>query len=327
MIPVLHQISASSLSPSISNSQTNLQDLVEQFINAQDVRDNSKKTYRRNICSFLNFLQEKSITLPTEEDVLAYKRHLIDREFSVLTINNHLTVVRLFFRYLKHKNIYEDIAAMVKMLNRSKNNYRDALSVDQIRDLMAAINRKTVKGKRDFAIINLLLRTGLRIMEVASILNEDLRKSGQITILKIQGKGRHEKNDTVVLTHQAVKPILIYQGTKNILRPKDPLFCNIRFKDQPITPRTISRLVSEYYKKAGIISSRLVPHSLRHSAVTLALEGGATLQETQAMARHHNINTTLVYAHNMDRIVNAAEFKIDKILTEAEVICDQQEDA
>lgn len=296
------------------------QNLIEQFINGQDVKDSSKITYRRNIRLFLLHLKRHNITQPTEEDILRYKNHLIDRELSVLTINNHLTTIKLFFRYLKYKKLYEDIAQRIKMLSRSKDFYRDALSVEQINDLFGVIDQTTVKGKRDFAIINLLVRTGLRLIEVQRINNEDIRKSGNATILKVMGKGRNEKNDTVVLTHSSIKPILIYQATKKMLNDQDPLFTSLspRYMGQRLSTRSLSRMIHEYFVKAGIVSPRITPHSLRHSAVTLALEGGATLQETQAMARHHNINTTMVYAHNIDRIANAAEYKIDKVLSPKE---------
>lgn len=65
---------------------------------------------------------------------------------------------------------------------------------------------------------------------------------------------------------------------------------------------------------AGLDDDRLTTHSLWHTAVTLALLGGATLQQAQSMARHTNINTTLVYSHNLDRVSQAGEFAVDKML-------------
>ena len=67
-------------------------------------------------------------------------------------------------------------------------------------------------------------------------------------------------------------------------------------------------------RKIGLNSDRLTAHSLRHTAITLALKGGATIQEAQALGRHANINTTLIYAHNIDRLTQAPERKIDVVL-------------
>lgn len=63
-------------------------------------------------------------------------------------------------------------------------------------------------------------------------------------------------------------------------------------------------MVKRHLQKAGFNSSRLTAHSLRHSAVTLSLLNGATLQEAQMFARHANIATTQIYAHNLDRANN-----------------------
>jgi integrase len=61
-------------------------------------------------------------------------------------------------------------------------------------------------------------------------------------------------------------------------------------------------------------SAKLTAHSLRHTAITLALVGGATVQQAQAMARHANINTTMIYAHNLERMDRAAEDALSGLL-------------
>ena len=63
-----------------------------------------------------------------------------------------------------------------------------------------------------------------------------------------------------------------------------------------------------------IDDARLTAYSLRHTAITLSLIGGATAQEARVMARHADINTTLIYAHNINRIKQAPEKKIDELL-------------
>ena len=81
-----------------------------------------------------------------------------------------------------------------------------------------------------------------------------------------------------------------------------------------MTTRSVSRVVKEYLRKANLDDARLTAHSLRHTAITLSLLGGATPQEAKVMARHADINTTLIYAHNINRIKQAPEKKIDEIL-------------
>ena len=63
-----------------------------------------------------------------------------------------------------------------------------------------------------------------------------------------------------------------------------------------------------------LVNGRLTAHSLRHTASTLSLQGGATIQEAQALGRHASIDTTMLYAHNIERIAQAPERKIAELL-------------
>jgi integrase len=81
-----------------------------------------------------------------------------------------------------------------------------------------------------------------------------------------------------------------------------------------VTTRTISRIAKNHLRGINLDSDRLTARSFRHTAITLSLKGGATIQEAQGMARHASITTTMEYAHNMDRIKTASERKIDALL-------------
>jgi integrase/recombinase XerD len=117
-----------------------------------------------------------------------------------------------------------------------------------------------------------------------------------------------------------MKPILEYlkcRASKS-KKEKDPLFMSHSDRNYGgrLTTRSISRIVKDNLRRVGIDSHRLTAHSLRHTAITLALQAGASIQEAQALGRHANINTTMIYAHNINRIAHAPERKIDRILLE-----------
>lgn len=101
-------------------------------------------------------------------------------------------------------------------------------------------------------------------------------------------------------------------------RPESPLFASLSNKSmgRPLSTRSLRQIVKAALRRAGIDDSRITTHSLRHTAVTLALLGGASIQQAQAMARHTNINTTLIYSHALDRVAQAPEFLIDRMLDE-----------
>ena len=88
--------------------------------------------------------------------------------------------------------------------------------------------------------------------------------------------------------------------------------CSDRNFGQSISRVTVSTLCKKAMQKAGYDSDRLTAHSLRHSAITLALMAGESLQNVQAFARHSSMNTTLIYSHNVDRINSQCENLISK---------------
>ena len=85
--------------------------------------------------------------------------------------------------------------------------------------------------------------------------------------------------------------------------PQGPLFTSLAHRNagQRLTTKSISRIIKAHLTAAGLVSDRITAHSLRHTAATEALKAGATIQETQQFMRHTNINTTLIYAHNLEK--------------------------
>ena len=77
-----------------------------------------------------------------------------------------------------------------------------------------------------------------------------------------------------------------------------------------MTTRSISRIVKNALKAAGLESDRLTAHSLRHTAATLALKNGASLDEVQQLLGHKNINITMVYLHTLERVNNTSSDRI-----------------
>lgn len=305
----------------IKSNEYTIQELAKEFINDLDVKSSSKETYKRELRVFINYwmtnLAHKNDL--AREDILVFKSFLSDElGLSPLTVSSYILIVRKFFEWLESKKKYPNIAKGIKGAKRVRGFRKDPLILSQIKILLNGIDRSNINGKRDFAIINLLIRTGLRTIEVVRADVCDIRQEGGEAVLWIQGKGRDVKDEFVVLTDDTLRPINEYLAERKNIKDLDPLFASIsnRNINQRLTTRSISRIVKKHFKDAGIINKRLTAHSLRHTAITLALQAGATIQEAQALGRHANINTTLIYAHNVNRIMHAPERKIDKLLEE-----------
>ena len=100
--------------------------------------------------------------------------------------------------------------------------------------------------------------------------------------------------------------------SRNARKQCDVLFVSTsnNNKGQRLTTRSISGIVKKRLKAAGYTSNRLTAHSLRHTAGTLNLMNGGTLEETQQLLRHSNINTTMIYLHHLERENNQSEKRI-----------------
>ena len=317
-----YNINLNSIKLKTIDDKLNYEKYIDQFISNIDVKNTSKETYRRQIKAFFNWwnIELNLKNNITREDILNFKSYLEKNNLSPLTISSYILVVRKFFTW-REEDGFPNPAKGIKGSKRSKGFRKDPLILSQILKLLSNIDTRHIIGKRDYALINLLIRTGLRTIEVVRANRDDIRQESGVPVLWIQGKGRDLKDEFVVLTEDTLEPLYDYLNSLKKLKIKNrerdiPLFVSLskRNKGMRLTTRSISRIVKDRLRNVNIDSNRLSAHSLRHTAITLALQAGATLQEAQILGRHSNINTTLIYAHNINRIENAPENKIEKLL-------------
>jgi integrase/recombinase XerD len=290
---------------------------IDEFLRSLDIRNSSKQTYGRQLREFLIWTRQTCVSDVSRETILRYKDYLsIQKGLAAFTIAGYLTAVRRFFEWLESIKVHPNVAKAIRGPKRRHAFRRDALSLEQVKLLLISIDRGSIEGKRDYALVNLMVRTGLRTIEIVRAKQEDLTMQGGAMVLWVQGKGRDSKDEFVVCTEKTLGPLREYLSVRTFTRPGDPLFASLSTKNfgRELTTRSISRIVKERLKNIGINDRRLTAHSLRHTAITLSMLGGATAQEARTMARHADINTTLIYAHNINRIVQAPEHKIDNLL-------------
>lgn len=287
----------------------NIRMLAEQFINYVDIKPNSKTTYRGHMKPFLNWLPSDDIRNITRQHIIDYRDALVLAEKSTHTVSSYLTIVRSFFLWLECNRIYPNIARNIKGI-KQQNGFRKAcLTPSQIRQALETFDLKSRTGLRDFAIFNLLVRTGLRTIEITRAQVGDIVQEGEEAILNIQGKGRDSKDDFVVLVDATLYPLRKYLDSRGPLTEKAPLFISTSngTGGQPLKERTIRYIIKNTLRRINIDDRRYSAHSLRHTAVSLSIRNGASLVQAQAMARHSNPKTTMIYFHNLDRIKCGAE--------------------
>lgn len=285
------------------------QHLVEKFLASIDVKNNSKVTYRKQLKGLFEWINLKGSLNLDSDDLLSYKQQLIQEEKSPNTIANYIVIIRKFFGWLEESGIYPNIAKRMKKPKTPHGFRKECLTIDQVREALASFDTSTKEGLRDFAIFNLLVRTGLRSFEICNSLVEDIRQQGGQAILQIQGKSRICKDDFVVLLPETLKPIREYLFKRGKIDPKEPLFCSSsnRTYGQSLKERTVQWIIKTTLRRIHLDDPRITTHSLRHTAISLSIQNGASLVQAQAMARHNDPKTTMIYVHNHDRVKFAAE--------------------
>jgi putative integrase len=290
-------------------------DLFTNFIEYLDASPKTVETYTRAIRQFFKYAQEKGISQPTREDIIAYREHL-KGSHKPTTVQNYIVAVRLFFQWTEQKGLYPNVAEHIKGAKLDKNHKKDYLTSRQVKKVLETAKEESLQGLRDYAILALMFTGGLRTIEVSRANIEDLRIAGDSEVLYLQGKGHEEKTDYIKLIPKVEDAIRVYLKARGTLDPTEPLFTSTsnNSRGDRISTRTISGIVKNALKNAGYDSDKLTAHSTRHTAVTLALMGGQKLEEVQQFARHKNLATTLIYAHNLDRARNNCEATIAKAI-------------
>ena len=290
-------------------------DLYTRFIAYLDAAPKTVQTYTRALKQFFIYMNEEGISSPTREDILAY-RDTLKATKKPNTVQNYIVAVRLFFQWTAQENIYPNVSDKIKGAKINKEHKKDYLTGAQMKRVLKSIDRATITGKRDYAILSLMVTGSLRDIEVSRADMADIGTIGESTVLYIQGKGRDEKTEYVKLSAAVEGAIRDYIQADPKKDSKGPLFTSTSNNSagQRMTTRSISGIVKARLIAAGFNSDRLTAHSLRHTGATLNLLNGGSLEDTQQLLRHSNINTTMIYAHHIERAKNKSEERISGAL-------------
>lgn len=216
------------------------------------------------------------------------------------TQNYHLIALRNFLKYLARHNV-ESLAP--EKIELAKQQERDIsfLEKGELERLLEAplkLEKHPLTQLRDKALLEMLFSTGLRVSEASTLKIEDVNlKRGEFSV-----RGKGGKIRLVFLDDRAVGWLKKYLDQRKDLSPA--LWVRVdramkNHQDQPLSPRSIQRLVKFYSKAAGI-THPVTPHTLRHSFATDLLRNGADLRSVQALLGHSSITTTQIYTHVTD---------------------------
>lgn len=298
-----------------AGSTSTWEEVVATFISSQDVKPNSRSLYARTLSLFFKWLENggRQLDSLSRVDVLEYKDELLEAGLSNLTIGNYLSIVRKFYDWAEAMKLYPNIAKGIKSPRRRQAFKKRHLTQEKGSELLEYFRNRSL---RDFAIVNLLIRTGLRTIEVVRADVGDIVLRGGERIIKVWGKDRDDKGDFVVLTDITYQPIKEYLATRKGVRPKDPLFVSASHRNggERLTTRTISGICKEGLEAIGLDTPEYTAHSLRHTTAVGILTRSHNLGDVQDVLRHKDPATTQIYTESVkeeNRLKNAPERLLD----------------
>lgn len=296
---------------------SNIQAMIDRFISELDVKESSKGLYRRTLKQYFNWIAKKGYQLAevTRVQLLEYKDSLLASGMSSLTVGSYVTSMRRFYEWTEANKLYPNVAKGIKTPKRKQQFRKQALRPTQASELVEVYKDL---NERDYAIVNLMIRTGLRTIEVTRANIGDITFKGGQRVLLVHGKGRDEKDNFVVLTDKAYEPIKKYLETRGDIKPSEPLFISTsnNSKGDSLTTRTVSKIAKEALKAIGLDDRSFTAHSLRHTTAVNILRAGGNLETAQFTLRHSNPATTQIYTHTLNeerRLQNSGESMLDNL--------------
>ena len=259
---------------------------------------NTIESYERDLRQFTEWLAGQGSSLSAADSMLVseYVVHLSkDNHLSDKSLARVTSSMRSFFKFLlENKSIDPELLEVLEPV-KLKNSLPTFLTLEELRDLLSAIDTTSVPGFRDRTIFELFYSSGLRVSELIDLKIGNIYRRDQL--LRVRGKGSKERvvpysDDAAVFLHEYLDKM-----RHKLMRPGDfNEYVFINNHGQQFTRQGIWKKIKEYARLAGI-TKEISPHKLRHTFATHLLEGGADLRTLQDLLGHASINTTEIYTH------------------------------
>ena len=314
-----------------------MQITIDRYLRCVDAKESTRATYRKVLDSFAQWVAGTDFAFfeLTQADIIAYKDSLLKENKSAMTVNLYLSTIRGFYKWLAAEGICDNIAQNVGSVRTNKSTFRRMhLENEQGAELLTeAYLPKSVTGVnsgvtqklrdneniislRNYAMLNLMLRTGLRTIEVSRADIGDITFKRDRRVLKVWGKGHVEKDDFVVLTDEAWIPIEQYLQERGDCKPQEPLFAThgLGHAGGRMSTRSIQDICKKNLRAIGLDGHEYSAHSLRHTTGTQILKNGGSMMDVQQVLRHTSPSTSQLYVNTImeeKRLDDASEQILD----------------
>lgn len=312
----------------------NNEHFIEKFLNKKIKNINTRKAYNSNIKEFFNVANVADISLDdircvTIFDVEDWINSMMRSGYASSTISRKISSISSLYKWLLK---YQDNSTGIKIIQfnpfaamsdekpRVNNRITQFLTQEELKFILRRIDTSSLSGFRNKLIISLVSTTALRKSEFLNIKIKDIDEYNGFKILKILGKG--DKLAIVKLQPVIKNMIDIYLNKTNrdynnnseeylfISHSSNSLGDNTKPLDESTLNKALKKLCSECKIKKNI-----TVHSLRHSAITLSIQSGYSIEKVRDFARHSNISTTNRYVHSINSLKDNPSDKLIEFIS------------
>lgn len=263
-------------------------------------------TYKISAEEFLNWLVSEHIKLKdvSVQNLLYYIIKRKEDGCSELTIAKDISGLRAFGEYLERKGMWTENITLELDKPKAVRNLPKVLSIEQIDALLDCIDKKTLSGKRDDALFELVYSCGLRISEVCTLKLANVHLEERLIL--VHGKG--DKERLVPFGERAYEKILVYlnEVRPELVKGRNVAELFVNYRGEPISRKGVWKRFQELEALSGVEAK---VHTLRHSFATHLLQGGADLRSVQELLGHSDLSTTTIYTHVTDKQLEEAHEK------------------
>jgi len=279
-------------------SEWALQDILtrhQEYLRGSGLSEVTTKNYvgdMRHFASWLARARNKAVLHSTNVDILDYCSELVTAKARrPATVNRRLQSIRKFYRHALHAGlVQEDPSLGIKLFPQPKSQGRKGLSRSEIERLLDAVRQGPPRlVKRDYAIVQLMLQTGIRVGELTRLRLADVSLSEDKRILKIRGQGTF-KDREVHLSASVRKAIAAYLEERPT-STDDHLF--LSRKGNPLSVRAAQRLINTYGRAAGL--EKVSAYTLRQTCGEHMLRNSGDLSLVARFMGHKRLETAIKY--------------------------------
>ncbi len=255
--------------------------------------------YRRDVADFSQFADD---ALPTRQALHGYAAHLTARGYHPATIARKLSAIWSYSRFLYQEKMLDAPLEVSELAPKRPQGLPKTMTATDVNGIIEAAHHGIGRlWVRDWAILELLYASGLRVSEVVGLCTDQVDMDH--LWVTVMGKGQKERRVPLGTAARDALQCYLAQLRPSLATPGDDhLF--LSQQGGPLTRQMIFLMVHRYCREAGVRA--VSPHTFRHTFATHLLENGANLREVQTLLGHANIATTQIYTHVSRSHVHAA---------------------